>query len=138
MPLWLHSRVQTGVTCSCATPGWSQGPAGCQGRRRTQETRSPWGSYLLDHLSSVTQSCPTLCNPMDCSTPGLPVHHQIPELTQTRVHRVSDAIQPSHPLLSPPPPALSLSQHQGLFKCVSSSHQVAEISELQLQHQSFQ
>ena len=63
---------------------------------------------------SVTQSCPTLCEPMDCSTPGFPVHHQLPELTQTHVHRVSDAIQPSHPLLPPSPPALSLSQHQGL------------------------
>ena len=62
-------------------------------------------------FSSVTQSCPTLCNPMNCSTPGLPVHHKLPESTQTHVHRVSDAIQPSHPLLSPSPPALNLSQH---------------------------
>ena len=69
-------------------------------------------------FSSVqfTQSCPTLCDPMNCSTPGLPVHHQLPESTQTHVHRVRDAIQPSHPLLSPSPPALNLSQHQGLFK----------------------
>ena len=89
-------------------------------------------------FSSVAQSCPTLCNPIDCSTPGLPVHHQLPELTQTHVHRVSDAIQPSHPLLSPSPPAFNLSQHQGLFKWVSSSHQVAKVLELQLQHQSFQ
>ena len=65
---------------------------------------------------SVAQSCPTHRDPMDCSTPGLPVHHQLPELTQTHVHRVSDAIQPSHPLLSPSPPAFNLSQHQGLFK----------------------
>ena len=63
---------------------------------------------------------------MDCSTPGFPVHHQLPELAQTRVHRVSDAIQPSHPLSSPSPPAFNLAQHQGLFKCVSSSHQVAK------------
>ena len=88
-------------------------------------------------FSSVTQSCPTLCNPMDC-TPGLPVHHQLPEFTQTHVHWVSDAIQPSHPLSSPSPPAFSLSQHQGLFKWVSSSHQVAKVLEFQLQHHSFQ
>ena len=67
-------------------------------------------------FSSVAESCPTLCDPMNCSTPGLPVHHQLPEFTQTLVHRVGDAIQPSHPLLSPSPPALNLSQHQGLFK----------------------
>ena len=67
-------------------------------------------------FSSVAQSCLTLCDPMDCSVPGFPVHHQLPELTQTHVHRVSDAIQPPHPLLSRSPPAFSLSQHQGLFK----------------------
>ena len=89
-------------------------------------------------LSSVTQLCLTLCNPMNCSTPGLAVHHQLSESTQTHVHRVGDAIQPSHPLLSPSPPALNLSQHQGLFKRVSSSHQVAKVLEFQLQHQSFQ
>ena len=71
-------------------------------------------------FSSVTQSCPTLCDPMNHSTPGLPVHHQLPEFTQTHVHRVSDVIQPPHPLLSPSPPALNPSQHQGLFKWVSS------------------
>ena len=89
-------------------------------------------------FSSVVQSCPTLCDPMNHSTPGLPVHHQFPESTQTHVHRVSDAIQPSHPLSSPSPPALNPSQHQGLFKWVSSSHQVAKVLEFQLQHQSFQ
>ena len=67
-------------------------------------------------FSSVSQSCLTLCDPMDCSTPGLPVHHQLPELTQIHVHCVSDVIQPSHPLLSPSPPTFNLSQHQGLFK----------------------
>ena len=66
--------------------------------------------------SSVTQLCPTVCEPMDCSTPGLPVHHQLPELAQTHVHQVSDAIQPSHPLLPASPPAINLSQHQGLFQ----------------------
>ena len=74
-------------------------------------------------FSSVIQSCPTLCNPMNCSTPGLPVHHQLLEFTQTHVHWVGDTIQPSHPLSSPSSPALNLSQHQGLFKWVSSSHQ---------------
>ena len=77
-------------------------------------------------FSSVTQSCPTLYNPMDCSMSGFPVHHQLPELTQTHVHRVRDAIQPSHPLSSPSPPAFNLSQHQGLFKRLSSLHQVAK------------
>ena len=67
-------------------------------------------------LNSVSQSCPTLCNPMDCSTPGLPVHHKLPESTQTHVRQVGDAIQPSHPLSSPSPPALNLPQHQGLFR----------------------
>ena len=88
--------------------------------------------------SSVTQSCPTLCDPMNRSMPGLPVHNQLLEFTQTHVHWVSDAIQPSHPLSSPSPPALNLSLHQGLFKWVSSSHQVAKVLEFQLQHQSFQ
>ena len=96
--------------------------------------------YSVDKVqfSSVAQSCPTLCDPMNRSTPGIPVHHQLPELTQTHVHQVSDAIQPSHPLSSPFPPALNPSQHQCLFKCVSSSHQVAKVLEFQLQHQSFQ
>ena len=80
----------------------------------------------------------TLCNPMNCSTPGLHVHHQLPEPTQTHVHWVGDAIQPSHPLSSPSPPALNLSQHQGIFKWVSCSHQVAKVLEFQLKHQSFQ
>ena len=88
--------------------------------------------------SSVAQSCLALCNPMNLSMPGLPVHHQPPESTQTHVHGVSDAIQPSHPLLSPSPPAPNPSQHQGHFKLVSSSHQVAKVLEFQLQHQLFQ
>ena len=75
---------------------------------------------------------------MNCSTPGLPARHQLPESTQTHVYWIGDAIQPSHPLLSPSPPALNLSQHQGLFKWVSSSYQVAKVLEFQLQHQSFQ
>ena len=89
-------------------------------------------------FSSVAQLCLTLCDPMNSSTPGLPVHHQLQESTQIQVHRVGDAIQPSHPLSSPSPPALNLSQHQGLFQWVSSSHQVAKVLEFQLQHQSLQ
>ena len=89
-------------------------------------------------FSSVAQLCLTLCVPMNRSTPGLPVHHQLQESTQTHVHRVSDALQLSHPLSSPSPPALNLSQDQGLFKWVSSPHEVAKVLEFQLQHQSFQ
>ena len=77
-------------------------------------------------FSSVAQSCPTLCDPMNCNTPGLP-HHHLLEFTQTQGHRVRDAIQPSHSLLSPSPHALILSKHQGLFKWVSSSHQVVKV-----------
>ena len=88
-------------------------------------------------FSSVSQSCPTVCNPMNWSMPGLPVHHQLPESTQIHVHRAGDAIQPSHPLSSPFP-VLNLSQQQGLYKWLSSSHQVAKVLEFQLQHQSFQ
>ena len=94
--------------------------------------------FFSQSVSSLAQLCPTLCNPMDCSTPSLPVHHQLPELAQTYVHPVSDAIQPSHPLLSPSPPTFNLSQHQGLFQGVSSSHHVAKVLEIQLHHQSFQ
>ena len=98
------------------------------------ESRYPWFRmigfrimWLSAQFSSVAESCPTLCNPMNRSTPGLPVHHQLPESNQTHVHRVGDVIQPSHPLWSLSPPALNLSQHQGLFKWVSSLHQVAKI-----------
>ena len=89
-------------------------------------------------FSSVAQLCPTLCDPKNRSTPGLPVHHQIPEFTQTHVHWVSDAIHPSHPLSSPSPPAPNPSQHQNLFQWVNSSHEVAKVLEFQLQHHSFQ
>ena len=80
----------------------------------------------------------TLCNPMNGSTPGLPVHHHLPEFTQTQIHRVRDAIQPSHPLSSPSPPAPNSSQHQSLFQCFNSSHEVAKVLEFQLQHHSLQ
>ena len=83
-------------------------------------------------FSSVAQSCLTLCDPLNRSTPGLPIHHQLPEFTQTHVHRVGDAIQPSHPLSSPSPPAPNPSQHQSLFQWVNSSHEVAKGLEFQL------
>ena len=89
-------------------------------------------------FSPVTQSCLTLCDPMNLSMPGLPVHHQLPEFTQTHVHRVSDAIQPSHPLSYPFLSAPNPSQHQSLFQWVNSSHEGAKVLEFQLQHQSFQ
>ena len=89
-------------------------------------------------FSSVVQSCPTLCDPMDCGMPGLPVHHQLLDFTETQVHWVGDAIQPSHLLSSLSQPAFHLSRHQGLFKWVSSSHQVAKVLKFQLQLQSFQ
>ena len=94
-----------------------------------------------DTLSSVQCSCSVVSdsfNPMDCSMPGFPVHHHLLKLTQTHVHRIGDAIQPSHPLPSPSSPALNLPQHQGLFQWVSSLYQVAKVLELQLQHQPFQ
>ena len=83
-------------------------------------------SWGISSVRSVAQSCPTLCDPMNCSTPGLPVHHQLPEFTQTHLHRVSDAIQPSHPLSSPSPPAPKPSQLQSLFQWVNSLHEVAK------------
>ena len=83
-------------------------------------------------ISSVAQSCLTLCNPMNCSTPGLPVHHQLMVFTQTHAHQVNDAIQPSHPLSSPSPPASNPSQHQSLFQWVNSSHEVVKMLEFQL------
>ena len=95
--------------------------------------------FVMIHISSV-QSLSHLwlfVTPMDCSMSGFPVHHQLSELAQTHVHQVGDAIQQSHPLSSPSPPTFNLSQHQGLFYRVSSSHQVAKALELQLQHQSF-
>ena len=87
---------------------------------------------------SITKLCLTVCNIMNCSRPGFPVLHYLPEFVQTHVYWVSDAIQPSHPLLPPSSLALSLSQHQGLYQWVGSPHQVAKVVEVQLQHQSFQ
>ena len=99
-------------------------------RKGSQET--------ISCCCSVAKSCLTLYNPMDCSMPGFPVLHSLLEFAQTHVHWVSDAMQPSDPLLSPSSPTFNLSQHQGLFKWVSSSHQVAKVLAFQLQHQSFQ
>ena len=136
-------------------PGWGRSPGEGNGdplqyscpenpKDRGAWRLQPMGSKRVGHnlatkqqqrvydFSSVAQSCPALCDPTDCSTPGFPVHHQIPEFTQTHVHGVSDAIQPSHPLSSPSPPAFNLSQHQGFFQWVSSSHQVAKVLEFQL------
>ena len=92
--------------------------------------------FLSVQFSSAAQSCPTLCDPMNRSTPGLSVHHQLPESTQTHIHWVGDATQPSHPLSSPSPPAFNVSQHQSLFNLVSSSHQVATV--LELRHLSYE
>ena len=92
----------------------------------------------LQFSSVQSLSCVWLCDPMNHSTPGLPVHHKLPEFTQTHAHPVSDAIQPSHPLSSPSPPDPNPSQHQGLFQWVNASHEVAKVLQLQLQHQSLQ
>ena len=117
MWFWLfsspHSPSWTSLPCFLNLPG-------------TWKRLSQW--FLLSvQYSSVTQSCPTLCDPMNRSTPGLPVHHQLPEFTQTHVHQVSDAIQPSHPLSFPSPPAPNPSQHQSLFQWVDILHEVAKV-----------
>ena len=148
-----RTRTQTGDVKTGPHVGrWlreeGQRGAGQAGREvdvmRTQSNAHTWeGSpkgrmFMPVQLSSATHSCPTLCNPTDCSTPGLPVHHLFPEFAQTHAYRVGDAIQPSHPLSSPSPPTFNLSQHQGLFRRVSSSHQVAKVLEFHPQQQSFQ
>ena len=109
--------------------GWH----GFQGlKRKFDEPTHPSVEFSSFQFSSVAQSCPTLCDSMDCSMPGFPVHHQLLELVQTHVHWVGDAIQPSHPLLPPSPPAFNLSQHRGLFQWVCSLHQVTKVLKLQL------
>ena len=135
-PLWkkvpwtIKSRI-TILTCS-STSGYFSG-----------EKKKKWKQKCLLRFSacgfsSVAQSCLTLCDPIDCSTPGFPVHHQLLELTQTHVYQVGDAIQPSHPLSAHSPPGFNLSQHKGLYQGVSSLHHVAKVLAFQLQHQSFQ
>ena len=142
-----HSSVLAWRIPGTGEPGWL--PAIC-GVAQSQ-TRLKWLSssthrgnnnyiYTSVQFSLVTQSCPTPCDPMDCRTPGLPICHQLLEFTQTNVHWMGDAIQPSpsHPLSSPSPPTFNLSQQQGLFQWVNSSHQVARVLEFQLSHWSFQ
>ena len=107
------------------------------GHKESDTTEQISLSFSLFPSSVQSLSFVQLCTLMDCGTPGFPVHHQLPEMIQTCVW-VTDAIQPSHPLLSPSPPAFNLSQHQGLFQRVDSLHQVAKVLEFQLQHQSFQ
>ena len=110
----------------------------CESQFLCQWNRHNDNSCLRELWLFIAQSYPTLCNPMDCSTPGFSVLHCLPESAQTQVHWVNDAIQPPHPLLPPSLPALSLYQHQSLCQWVGSSHQVAKVLELQLQHQYFQ
>ena len=130
--------LKTLILCSGVTQmvnGRASKPA-----KQPSPSHSPSRDFFLLHTSiccSVAKLCLTLCDPMDCSMPGLPVYHQFPEFAQTHVHQVSNATQPSHPLSSPSPP-FNLSQHQGLFHWVHSWHQVAKVLELQIQHLSFQ
>ena len=126
---------------------WIEKPVGSTGSQRVGQdwVTNTFTFFVTQHTSctvymsccSVVQSWLTIWDPMDCSMPGLPVLHYLPEFAQTHVHWVNDAIQPSH-LLSPPSPALNLSQHQGLFQLICSSYQGAKVLELQLQHQCFQ
>ena len=140
-----HGLQHTRLPCPSPSPG------ACSNSCLLSRWCHPTISYSVDPFSSclqsfpasvqfswVSQSCPTLCDPMNCSMPGLSGHHQLSEFTQTHVHRVGDAIQPSHSLFSPSPPAPNPSQHHSLFQWVNSSHEVAKVLEFQLQHQSFQ
>ena len=114
---------------------WTEDPGRLQSMG-SQRVRHDWATShsFIHQFSSVVQLCPTLCNPMDCSTPGFPVHHQLLDLVQIHVHQVDDAIQPFHPLSPASPPALNLSQHQSLFQSVNSSHQVVKELKFHLQH----
>ena len=140
--IYIHKKFCCSIAKSFLTVLW---PWGFPGRFYWSGLPFALGNTTLFNMvswsvqfSSVAQSCPTLYDPMHHSTPGLPVHHQLPEFTQTHVHRVGDAFQPSHPLSSPSPPAPNPSQHQSLFQWVNSSHEVAKVLEFQLQHQAFQ
>ena len=135
LPQWVCEDVHQGRTSSSyGGHVWTRrlGRSLASSNIKTSNDRL-WSRAISVQFSSVAQLCPTLCNPMDCSTPGFPVYHQLPELAQTLVHWVGDAIQPSHPLSSTFP-AFNLFQHQSLFKWVSSLHQVAKALEFQLQH----
>ena len=133
---WCWERLRAGKGDDRGWDGWMASLTQCTWVWVDSEEWWWTGRPGMLHFNSVTQSCPTLCNPMNHSMPSLPVHNQLPEPTQTHVHWVGDAIQLSHPLSSLSP-ALNLSQHQGSFKWGSSSHQVAKVLELQLQHQSW-
>ena len=135
----------TNTACS-GLPWWLQTVKNPPAIQETQVQSLGWegplekgmSQFSSVQLSSVDQLCPTLCDPMNRSMPGLPVHHQLPEFIQSHIHQVGDAIQPAHPLSSPSPPAPNPSQHQGLFQWVNSLHKVAKVLEFQLQHQAFQ
>ena len=130
--VWLRSIIEnTHIQPSLATS--------CRANTQIPSlTLEPRTTVILGHwCCSITNSCLTLCDPMDYSIPGFPVHQQLPELAQTHVHQVDHAIQPSHPLSSPSLPSFNLSQLMGLPQWISSSHQVAKVLELQLQYQSF-
>ena len=127
MPLWLRNRIFSLAYKPLSVPLNSHS---------FYSLLHPFS--VIKQFSSVAQSCPTLCHPMDCSMPGFPVLYQLLELAQTHVHEVGDAIQPFNHLSSLFPPAFNLSQHQGLFQRVSSLHKEAKVLEFQLQHQSFQ
>ena len=135
---WLTPSFSSLAICSNITTSKQSFPVS---HTTSPSTGNPSTLYFsLVTIFTVQFNCSevSICDPMDCSTPGFPLHHQLPELTQTHVHWVGNAIQPSHPLSSPSPPTFNLSQHQGLFQWVSSSYQVAKVLEFQLQHQSFQ
>ena len=126
-----HGLQPARLLCSWDFPGKNTG-VGCHVLLQGIPPTGSRTSVSCFQFSSVTQLCPTLFDPMNRSTPGLPVHHQLPEFTRTHIHWVSDAIQPSHPLSSPSPPAPNPSQHQRLFQWVNSSHEVAKVLEFQL------
>ena len=136
----LETQEPWWCSSSLSSKAWETGELRLRNRTESMFQSKSKGKNIniFIQFSSVAQLYPTLCDPMDCSTLGLPIHHQLQEFTQTHVHWVGDAIQPSHPLLFPSPPAFNPSQHQGLFQWVSSSHQVAKVMEFQLQNQSFQ
>ena len=123
------SGLSTGIKTPANSGKFSQSGLQQRGPMEFQDSLKIFSGH---QIRSVAQSCPTLCDPMNRSKPGLPVHHQLPEFTETHVHWVSDAIQPSHPLSSPSPPAPNPSQHQSLFQWVNSSHEVAKVLEFQL------
>ena len=129
-----YSSWKFGLSTGNASESWIHSPGNAQSFGLYLPLLELWLIKFTypDQIRSVAQSCTTLCDPINRSTPGLPVHHQLPEFTQTHSHRVSDATQPSHPLSSPSPPAPNPSQQQSLFQWVNSSHEVAKVLEFQL------